>query len=460
MRFVSPMRTSAPRTPAARRPLARALATGLLAALIAPGSRAAETLPAAPAAIPDASTGPAERFAPGWLAAALRGQPERFGDALARPDARRTQVRVAVVDASGPDGQPRWFVDTFRPDAEYFYPASAVKLPAAAAALGEMRAYAAAGATGLGRETPLVFEALPGISAAYARDPTAADGRVTLAWEIRKALVVSDNDAYNRLFEFAGHRAVNERLWRAGLPTARITHRFNVVRTPEQNRRSPAVRAFFEGRWRGRGRPFERPAMVSDLGLPPLEQAGLDVGTAYIEPGGTTRVEGPMSFREKCALSLSDLQRLLAAIVLPTLDVGVDRQALGLDDADRAFLRATLGEAPAELSPTRWGGAEYAETRFRPTLGGVLKVRPRPALEVRGKAGRAYGFHVENAYYRDRRTGRSFFLAAAVYANDDGVLNDGRYEYGRVSEPFFTALGELVARAVFDAPGGRRRRKP
>lgn len=420
----------------------------------------AEPRAIAPSASPSAPAANGERFAPGWLAAALRGQPERFGDALARPDARRTQIRVAVVDDAGPEGRPRWFVDTFRPDAEYFYPASAVKLAAAAAALGEMRAHAAAGATGLDRDTPLVFEALPGVSAAYARDPTAAGGRVTLGWEVRKALVVSDNEAYNRLFEFAGHRAMNERLWRAGLPTARITHRFSVVRTPEENRRSPAVRAFFEGRWRGRGRPFERPVIVSDLVLQPQGQIGLDVGTAYIEPGGTARVDGPMSFREKCALSLSDLQRLLAAIVVPALDVGVDREALGLDEAERRFLKATLGEAPVTLSPSRWGGAEYAETRFRPTLAGVQNVRPRTALEVRGKAGRAYGFHVENAWYRDRRTGRSFFLAAVVYANDDGVLNDGRYEYGRVSEPFFTALGEVVARAVFDAPGGRRRRKP
>ncbi len=39
-------------------------------------------------------------------------------------------------------------------------------------------------------------------------------------------------------------------------------------------------------------------------------------------------------------------------------------------------------------------------------------------------------------------------------------MNDGRYEYGRVSEPFFTALGELLARSVFEAPRPARRRSP
>jgi hypothetical protein len=384
----------------------------------------------------------------------MTARADRLGDALARPDLRRTQVRVAVVEAGAAGGPPRWTIDTFRPEAEFFYPASAVKLAAAAAALGELRAHAAAGARGLGPETPLVFEALPGISALYARDPTSPDGRVTLAWEIRKALVISDNEAYNRLYEFAGHRAVNERLWAAGLPSARLVHRFNVVRTPDQNRRSPAIRAFAEGR--RRAVPFERPPLFSDLVLPPRTQGGLEVGTAYIEPGGSARIDQPMDFREKCSMSLADLQRLLGALVEPRLETGVDLGALGLGEADRKFLVKTLGEAPGELSPTRWQGEAYREARFRPTLTGVLRVRPRERLEVRGKAGRAYGFHVENAYYRDRRTGRAFFLAATVYANEDGVLNDGRYEYGRVSEPFFTALGELVAREVFDAPGPRR----
>ena len=85
----------------------------------------------------------------------------------------------------------------------------------------------------------------------------------------------------------------------------------------------------------------------------------------------------------------------------------------------------------------------------------VVRIRPRERILTQGKAGRAYGFHIENAYYRDLKTGRAFFLAATIHANADGVMNDDKYEYDTVTRPFLANLGAVVARAVFD---GRRRR--
>src|SRR5690606_41903794 len=68
------------------------------------------------------------------------------------------------------------------------------------------------------------------------------------------------------------------------------------------------------------------------------------------------------------------------------------------------------------------------------------------------KSGRAYGFHLENAYVEDRESGSAFFVTAVIYANPDGVLNDDDYAYEEMSQPFFTALGTGLARALFTAP--------
>ena len=62
--------------------------------------------------------------------------------------------------------------------------------------------------------------------------------------------------------------------------------------------------------------------------------------------------------------------------------------------------------------------------------------------------GEAYGFSVENAYVEDRETGRALFLAATIYTNADGVLNDDRYEYAEVAKPFFALLGEALGREL------------
>lgn len=75
-------------------------------------------------------------------------------------------------------------------------------------------------------------------------------------------------------------------------------------------------------------------------------------------------------------------------------------------------------------------------------------MRGRDEIRILDKVGRAYGFSVTNSYVRDARTGRAFFLAATLYTNDNGVVGDGVYEYGR-ADRFLGDLGEAVGRAVF-----------
>jgi len=83
-------------------------------------------------------------------------------------------------------------------------------------------------------------------------------------------------------------------------------------------------------------------------------------------------------------------------------------------------------------------------------LPGLERVFPRERLRVLGKVGQAYGFTVENSYVEDTLTGRAYFLAAVIYTNADGVLNDDAYEYESVALPFLADLAEAVAREVWE----------
>src|SRR5688500_9263965 len=110
--------------------LGKLVALCALAILAAP-PRASAAPPAAP---------PAGTPAPGPLERVLRGQPERLQVALdpALAAGHRVQILVSFVERDG-----RAFTlerHGFRADAEYFYPASAIKLCAAVAALQTMRA--------------------------------------------------------------------------------------------------------------------------------------------------------------------------------------------------------------------------------------------------------------------------------------------------------------------------------
>ena len=57
----------------------------------------------------------------------------------------------------------------------------------------------------------------------------------------------------------------------------------------------------------------------------------------------------------------------------------------------------------------------------------------------------------ENAWVVERRTGYGFFLAATLYINADGVLNDDEYEYETVAPPFLADLEEAAGRWEWDS---------
>ena len=157
---------------------------------------------------------------------------------LEHPDSFRYQLIYTRIDRDK-DNRPHFQNYYYRVNSrEYFNPASTVKLPLALLALEKMDSL---GRYGVDKETPMYTDsAYSGQTTAYA-DSSANDGVPSLAQYIRKIFLVSDNDAYNRLYEFLGQEAINRRLWQLGYPDIRITRRF-VPMTEEENRHTNPIR--------------------------------------------------------------------------------------------------------------------------------------------------------------------------------------------------------------------------
>jgi hypothetical protein len=368
----------------------------------------------------------------GWLASS-----RRLVAAAERAPELRLQIVVGTIEP-GSDGRPALRQVGWRAGAEYFYPASSVKTFGAVAALetiAELR-----GATGLAidRGTPLVYHPLFAGETVRDADPShLANGAVTIAHEIRKLAIVSDNEAFNRCYELAGQDGLARSLARAGLTAPRIVHRLSVARSPEENRRAPRID------FRGDGFDYSLPERAAPElpAAPPMP--GLLVGTAYI--AGDTRVDAAMDFSAKNRISLADLQRGLCKLVRPDADCGGGAPfALGEDD--RAFLLAAMAEYPRESADPRFDAAEYPDHWGKYLLPGLRRVAPQARWRIVNKVGRAYGFSIDNAWVEDRESGRGAFLGATVYTNSDGVLNDDRYDYEAVADPLLADLGEALGR--------------
>ena len=65
-------------------------------------------------------------------------------------------------------------------------------------------------------------------------------------------------------------------------------------------------------------------------------------------------------------------------------------------------------------------------------------------LKIFNKYGDSYGFIIDNAYFLDKKNKVEFFLTAVVQSNEDGIYNDGKYEYTTVCYPFMKNIGQEI----------------
>ncbi|MCC7377343.1 MAG: serine hydrolase [Verrucomicrobiales bacterium] len=343
-------------------------------------------------------------------------------------------------------GRSRLLRHGHRLGAEYFYPASSIKLAAAVAALQELETLQARYQTGDLLLAPMEIAALFDGDAPQRDDlreverPETGRVPITVGRELRKLALVSDNQAFNRLFDLVGHEALNRRMHDLGLASVVINHRLSEPRAIPNGLASASVTLRPDA-----GPAVTIPARFSQLSLVNRSR-DLRVGDAYVQ--GDAVVPEPMDFSRKNGISLIDLQDLLVKLARPDIDLGTP--PLRLSEPHRQFLLQAMTQYPRESEDPRYPVESHPDADTKFLLPGVRRVLPSQEpggrVEITNKIGRAYGFSVENAYLQNPRNGRAVFVSAVMYTNADGVLNDDKYEYESVADPFLADLGEWVTR--------------
>jgi hypothetical protein len=371
----------------------------------------------------------------------LRAHPEWFASVLEHADEHRLQILYTQIDRDA-DNRPRFRSFSYRLRDEYFYPASTVKLPAAILALEKLNDL---GVPGLTRDTPLRIEAGTPAETAVDADPSKADRRPTIAHYIKKVFLVSDNDAFNRLYEFVGQREINERLWSKGYDDVRILRRLESGLDPEENRATnPFV--FLDGE-----RVLYRQPLARNPDAWTVDRPGVRQGRGFIRDGRL--VSEPMDFRHSNYVSVTSLQGILKAVLFPE-SVPAD-QRFHLTDDDRRFLYSSMSMLPRESEdPAYPDRDEYYDSYVKFFLFGDSKEAIPPRFRIFNKVGDAYGYLIDDAYVVDFESGVEFLLTAVLQVNANQIYNDDTYEYDEVGMPFLARLG----RAVYEYE--RRRERP
>ncbi|MFD2247417.1 serine hydrolase [Pontibacter ruber] len=353
----------------------------------------------------------------------------QFRKVLDNPDAYRVQILYTQIDRDA-QNMPTFTSYQYRVNPqEYFYPASTVKLPASLLALEKLNEL---NIEGLNKYTPLQVDSAYSGQSAVRTDSTSENLLPSVAHYIKKILLVSDNDAYNRLYEFLGQQHLNETLHRKGFKDVRLQHRLSIFLSPDENRHTNPF-TFYQG-----DKILYRQPLVNNPNPVPQIEAKLAKG--YYK--GDKLVNEPMDFTAKNYISVEVLQGILKSVLFP--EAVPAQQRFNLTDDDYAFLYRYMSMLPRESDYPKYDPKEYPDSYVKFLMFGDSKERLPEHIRIFNKVGDAYGFLIDNAYVVDFESKVEFLLTAVIYVNEDEILNDEKYNYEDLGFPFMKNLGQAI----------------
>lgn len=365
-----------------------------------------------------------------FMASLLAKYPQFFDAILKKKEELRVQIIYTQIDR-GKKGKPKFTDHFYNPDPDnYFYPASTVKLPVAILALQKLNELKIAG---LNRNTTMITGSDGNGQTEVSNDPSTMAGSPSIAHYIKKILLVSDNDAFNRLYEFLGQEYINNSLHKMGYADAQIIHRLNISLTEEQNRHTNPVE-FHDS---SGNTIYKKPAEKSQL---VYADRNTKIGKGYYK--GSTLINEPFDFSKKNRLSLQDLHHIVRALMFP--ETVQEQQRFNLTKDDHDFLRKYMSMMPPESKFPFYGSPDYWDTYVKFLFYGAEKDKTEPGIRIFNKPGDAYGFMIDAAYIVDHKNNIEFQLSAVIYCNSDGILNDDKYDYAGVGLPFMKNLGRVI----------------
>ena len=363
---------------------------------------------------------------------------EEFGPWATDPDTYEVQVLYTEIDRRA-DGSVhltthRWGAAD---SSQYFYPASTVKMPAAILALQRINEL---NATGLSPQT-LLFHGTGTAPAsapqtAAASDTSTVSGYPSVAHYLRKVFLVSDNDAYNRLFEWLGPTYLNQALHRVGISGGRLQHRVGVGGFNTETHAWLNPVKFVDGT----NVPLQLGERHDRYFDPLPAVSGQFRGDGYATNEGEL-VEEPFDFSHKNYLSVRNLHDILLRVVLP--EAVRPEHRFQLDSADYALLHSAMSQRPRESVSPRYDKPDnYVKFWI---YGDQPEETAIPdGLRIYNKVGWAYGYLTDAAYITDAESGAEFILVGTIHVNRNRIFNDGVYEYDEIGLPFFGQLGRAV----------------
>lgn len=314
------------------------------------------------------------------------------------------EVQIMLTDSNGTDFS--FQVN----DSVYFYPASSVKFPVALLALEKANH-------------------IPTITSESEFMIEGDSLKTSIRKEVQKIFAVSDNDAYNRLFEFLGTDEINQQLTTKGFHPVQISHRLST--TDAGNRQAKAI-TFTRNDTILYHQFKKENSAVHTLNLEKAKK-----GKGFYR--NDSLIKQPMNFSKKNYLPISTLHQLIKRLHYPKKHDS--KTQFKLTESDRDFVLKVMHETPKQQGFTN---SEYYDSYVKFFMFGDTKETMPEHIKIYNKVGYAYGYLTDCAHIVDTKNNISFTITATIHVNKNQVFNDDTYEYDEIGIPFLAELGRQI----------------
>lgn len=315
----------------------------------------------------------------------------------------------------------------------YYYPASFIKLPTAIAACNFMDAVDDKRIN----DSTFICIRKRDIACGFNKENAVYDSLLYddyFANIITRMLTVSDNTAYNMLYELMGQDFLNAQLPKMQLYKSFINKKLGACDTTQLRFTGP-VALYNNVR-------YFNASVDSILSTFPLKATrnyrkneNAVVGKAHI--AGGKLIKKGIDFSYANNIDIEELHQLMQSLFAQQTNL-VNKKYINL-------LKNSLLHTPVQSGLAAYtDSVKYSSTYNKYFFRDTEKAQLPTGYNVYNKVAMAYGFLGDCAYIENKAKGLRYYLTASIYCNNNEILNDGKYEYATIGFPFLTELRKTI----------------
>lgn len=351
---------------------------------------------------------------------------------LVNSDIKKYKLQIIYTQITRDSiGKPSFENYTYQLDStNYFYCASLVKLPCSILALEKLNKL------NIDKNTIMFTDSSNACQHSVKKDTSSKNSYPSIAQYIKRMLLVSDNVAYGRVYEFLGVDYLHNRLSDLGYKNMRIVNRFDGgCKGTEHTTTNPV--SFYDSNLNlvyQQKQQYSLKAYTNPIGT-------VKIGKAY-QNAQNKKINEPKDFTNMNYISLQNIHSILQRLVFN--EYFPKEQQYNLTNVDQDFLMKHLTMYPRESSHPTYNKTYFDSYKKYFMYGDSKKSITNEDIKITNIVGQSYGFMIDCAYIQNKKENIEFMLSAVIYTNENQIINDGKYEYNTIALPFLAELGRQV----------------